>query len=114
MIGETRNGSHFLYTIDRTTGVATAVGAGSLLRGDTNIGGLAWDGTDFYFVGGSPRRHKGLYRLTIDFNAGTRRWFQVGTVREFGVGVSYPDSLEWDGSDLYMTCLLYTSPSPRD
>ena len=95
MVGNDHNR---LYTVDRTTGVATAVDSSATAFGvSENIPtGLAWDGSTLYMVGSSGDR---LY--TVDRVTGIATAVD-SNIAQFGVSESQPSGLAWDGSTLYM------------
>ena len=82
---------------------------------DARLFRLTYDGTTAFCLGVNPTA---LYQLNIATATATR----IGSATNFGTSTitSFPDGLVWDGTRLLMlhnaaqTCLLYTSPSPRD
>ena len=94
-----------LYTVNRTTGVATRVGSATRFGvGERAPVGLAWDGSNLFMLGAAGA----LYRLNRSTGIATR----VGSATNFGVGETAPVGLCWDGSNLFMiglsTRTLYT------
>ena len=97
-----------LYTVDIETGVAQLVGEDSSWQGT----GLTSIGQVLYTVG-FDRRDAGLPQLRT-VNRTTGLTTKIGDSRRFGVGEQNPQAIMSLGNKLYMLCLLYTSPSPRD
>ena len=94
-----------LYTVDRTTGIATRVGSATQFGvSEARPQGLAWDGTNLYMVGNNAV----LYTLDRTTGIATR----VGSATQFGVSEGVPTGIAWDGTNLYMVGLttdaLYT------
>ena len=78
-----------LYTLDRTTGVATRVGSATAFGVSESLpNGLAWDGTNLYMVG---QRNNVLYTLDRTTGVATR----VGSATAFGVSEGTPAGLAW-------------------
>ena len=86
-----------LYTVDRTTGVATRVGtAFNFSARVTEPAGLAWDGTNLLLTGENRVARPNFYALyTVDRTTGDAT--RVGTEVLDG-----SNALAWDGSTLFM------------
>lgn len=91
-----------LYTLDRTTGVATAVGpVRPTAHSSITYGGLDWDGTNLYAIvtnTGFTQEYNRLYRLNRTSAAPTR----VGASTNFGVFEDTSKGPVSVGSKMYM------------
>ena len=80
----------FLYTVNRTTGVATKVGISGLSSSAIEPRDIAWDGSTLYMA--TPNA---LYTVATSTGAASRRG-------SFGTGVTDVYGLAWDGEKLYL------------
>ncbi|MYA62646.1 MAG: DUF4394 domain-containing protein [Dehalococcoidia bacterium] len=90
----------FLYTVNRTTGVAGKVGSAGLGSSALQPRGIAWDGTTMYMVTRSA-----LYEVNRAYGTTTH-------VGPLGTKITDAAGLAWSGEKLYMvdraTDALYT------
>ena len=82
---------HALYTVDRTTSVATRVGTEVL----DSSKALAWDGSTLFML---DNGRDALF--TVDRTTGVET--RVGAATRFGADLRYPSGLAWDGANLFM------------
>ena len=97
MVGSSRDR---LYTLDRTTGIATRVGSATQFGvGEAGPAGLAWDGTNLYMIGAGV---DALYVAVSGPPSAVGNFVRVGSASFFGVNEAAPAGLAWDGTNLYM------------
>ena len=94
------DGTDFLYTVNRMTGVATKVGTSGLSSSAIEPRDIAWNGTTLYMA-----TRNALYTVATSTGVATRRG-------PFGTRITDAYGLAWDGEKLYMvdrnTDALYT------
>ena len=91
------SGDAYLFTLDRTTGVATQVGEIFWNFGSDDEGvSIEWDGSTMFAVSSDYDRLFTLDRTTADLTL-------VGNAYEFGVSEHQPQTIAWNGESMFMT-----------
>ena len=100
MIGQSKRD---LYVMETTVGNVSPVD-GSIATSSTNVSptALCWANDTLYMVG-TLNSQAALYTMDFDGDVGGGSATQVGSATNFGLGITSPTALGWDGENLYMS-----------